>query len=368
MAFISHYPHMRMGGQRAMALLIEHLDRRVVDPIAICPGPGELADYLEAAGCPVVQIPLHPIKPRTALAVWRSVRRVHTLIKERAIDVLAPDSPRDALVAGLAKVGTGAKLVWFVRVTGPDRLDPILERLADGYIADSDATRRRFSNAPRVRKRYRTIHGGADLRRFAPPADRAALRQELGLPATGAVLLFVGQVTQAKGILDVVDALGVLKAAGIRPLLIVLGTPNPTSITDEIDARARAAGVGDTIRLMGQQQDVYRWMQAADLLVSASHQDTEGMSRVLYEAMACGLVPVATDVHGNQEAVTPTVGVLVPERSPAELAHAIARLLAKPEERASLGARAVVWARDTFDITRHAREVEAFVLERCERG
>jgi hypothetical protein len=47
--------------------------------------------------------------------------------------------------------------VWFVRLTGRDRLDPLLERLADGFIGDSDATRRRFSHSPRVTARYRTI-------------------------------------------------------------------------------------------------------------------------------------------------------------------------------------------------------------------
>src|SRR5580658_2111904 len=64
-AFVSHYAHLRMGGQRSMALLIEHLDRRLVEPIAICPAPGELSDYFRAIGCPVVHVPLHPIKPRT---------------------------------------------------------------------------------------------------------------------------------------------------------------------------------------------------------------------------------------------------------------------------------------------------------------
>ena len=71
-AFVSHQSHLRMGGQHSMTLLIEHLDRAVVEPIAICPGPGELTDHLTALGCPVVHIPLHHIKPRTLRAVWRS--------------------------------------------------------------------------------------------------------------------------------------------------------------------------------------------------------------------------------------------------------------------------------------------------------
>ena len=65
-AFVSHYSHLRMGGQRSMALLIEHLDRRVVTPLAICPEPGELANHLARLDCPVMHVPLQPIKPRTS--------------------------------------------------------------------------------------------------------------------------------------------------------------------------------------------------------------------------------------------------------------------------------------------------------------
>src|SRR5947207_2731853 len=220
-----------MGGQRSMALLIEHLDRRVIAPLAICPGPGALTDHLTALDCPVFHVPLHPIKPRTLPRVWRAARRIRTLLRERAIDFLAPDAPRDALTCGLAKLGTSTKLVWLVRMTARDPLDPILERLADGLIGDSDATRERFS-------------------------------------------------------------------------------------------RTR--------------------------LVSGSHQDTEGMSRVLYEGMACGAVPVATDIRGNRDAVTPDTGLLVPERSPADLARALTLLLAHPQRLAELRAAGAQRVQNAF--------------------
>jgi glycosyltransferase involved in cell wall biosynthesis len=354
-----------MGGQRSMALLIEHLDRRVVEPLAICPGPGELTDHLTALGCPVEHIPLHPIKPRTLLRVLESARRIRALARQRAIDILAPDAPRDALTCGLAKLGTPTKLMWFVRLTRPDRLDPLLERLADGFIGDSDAPRARFSPSPRVTARYRTILGGADLRRFRPPEDRAALRRELGLPDDRFVLVFVGQVTRAKGIFEIVDAFGQIRVAptdGPRPLLLVVGAPHPSGVAGEIEARARASGGGawGDVRLLGQREDVHRWMQAADVLVSGSHRDTEGMSRVLYEAMACGAVPIATDIPGNRDAVTPDTGVLVPERSPEDIARAVTSLRAHPERLAALRAQGVRRARETFDIRFHARGVEAF--------
>lgn len=362
-AFVSHHPHLQMGGQRSMALLIEHLDRRAVEPLVICPGPGPLTDHLTRLGCPVVHIPLHRIKPRTLAAVWRSSRAIRALLRERSIDIIAPDAARDALTCGLAKLGTGTKMVWFVRLTAHDPLDPILVHLADAMIGDSDDTLRRFAGSKRAAAIHRTIVGGADLRRFRPADDRDALRRSLDLPFDRPVLAFVGQVKAAKGVLDIVDALGTLRESGPggpAPVLLVIGTPDPPAILEEIDRRSRAHGIARDVRVLPQQADIERWMQAADLLVSGSHQDTEGMSRVLYEAMACGAVPVATDIRGNRDALTPESGVLVPERDPAAMAAAWRALLADPARLATLRAGAIARARTSFDIRQHARAVEAF--------
>jgi glycosyltransferase involved in cell wall biosynthesis len=318
-----------------------------------------LTDHLTALGCPVEHIPLYPIKLRTLPRVWDSSRRIRAVVRQRAIDILAPDAPRDALTCGLAKRGTPAKLVWFVRFTRRDPLDPLLERLADGFIGDSDATRLRFSGSPRVTARFRTIVGGADLERFRPPGDRAALRRELEIPDDRFVLVFAGQVTRPKGVLEIVEAFGQVPSA----LLLVVGTVHPPEFAGEIEARARARGVWEDMRLLGQREDVYRWMQAADVLVSGSHQDTEGMSRVLYEAMACGAVPIATDIPGNRDALTPETGLLVPERSPEAIARAVNSLRAHPDRLAALRAGGLRRARETFDIRLHARRVERFYEE-----
>jgi glycosyltransferase involved in cell wall biosynthesis len=349
-----------------MALLIEHLDRRVVTPLAICPEPGELTDHLMALDCPVVHVPLQPIKPRTLPKVLQASRRIRALVRERAIDILAPDAERDALTCGIAKLGTAAQLLWFVRLTAPNRLDPLLERLADGRIGVSEATRQRFSRAPRLARRHRTILDGVDLSLFRPAGDRAALRRALGLPEGRFVLLFVGQITVPKGVFDLVDAFGLLPAP--RPLLLLAGTARPPTIAAELAARARAIGAPDDVRILPQQAEVHRWMQAADVLVSASHENTEGLSRVLFEAMACGAVPVATDIRGNREAVTRETGVLVPERSPPDLARAVGQLQEHPAQLAALSAAGVRRAREVFDIRVHARRVEEFCVDLVRRA
>jgi glycosyltransferase involved in cell wall biosynthesis len=366
-AFVSHHPHLQMGGQRSMALLIEHLDRRAVEPLVICPGPGELTDHLTALGCPVVHIPLHHIKPRTLRAVWRSSRGIRAVLRERAVDVIAPDAPRDAFTCGLAKVGTSTKMVWFVRLTVRHNLDPLLVRLADGLIGVSHDVRQRFSHWRRVAARYRTILDGADLQRFRPVEDRAALRRTLGIPLDRFLLLFVGQIKEAKGVFDIVAAMARLRTAarpGQGPMLYIIGTPDPAAILEEIARRTRAAGIADDVTVLPQQHDIHRWMQAADVLVSGSHQDTEGLSRVLFEAMASGAVPVATDIRGNREALTAETGILVPERAPDAIAEAVRDLIAaSPQRLAAYRAAGLRSARERYDIRTQVRAVEGFLRD-----
>lgn len=341
-----------------MALLIEHLDRGVVEPLVICPGPGELEDHLKRLSCPVVHVPLFHVKPRTLGAVWRSGRRIHDILRDRAIDIIAPDAPRDAFTCGLARIGMPTRMVWFVRLTTRHNLDRLLERMSDGIIGVSEATRRRFSS----RARFRTIMDGVDRHRFRPPADRAAVRDTLGLPRDRLILLFVGQIKPAKGVLDIVEAVGAL--SDLRPLLLIIGTAETPSFLAEIGRVTHALNIMDSVRVLPQQDDIERWMQAADVLVSGSHENTEGLSRVLFEAMACGAIPVATDISGNREAMTHDTGVLVPDRSPSAIARAVSFLTsASHETLTAFRAAGECRVREKFDITRHAREVEAFCLE-----
>lgn len=350
-----------------MALLIEHLERRLVEPLVICPGPGELTDHLRGLNCPVVHIPLYHIKPRTLLPMWRSSRAIRRVLLDRQVDIIAPDASRDALTSGLAKLGTPTKMVWFIRQTGHYSLDPLLEWLADGMIGDSNDAGRRFSRRSRAKGKFRAIWAGSDLRRFHPPAgDRRAARAAVGLPPERPVLLFVGQVKRGKGVLDIVDAVSLLRRelpAGTLPLLLVIGNPDPPEILEEISRRSVAGDVAEDVRVLPQQEHIERWMQAADILVSGSHQDTEGMSRVLHEAMACGTVPIATDIRGNREALTPETGILVPEQTPPAMAMAMRELLSDPVRLDRMRAAAARRARDLFDIDAHARGCERFWLD-----
>src|SRR5881296_3769881 len=100
----------------------------------------------------------------------------------------------------------------------------------------------------------------------APPAPRGnfapsgaawtcigpAARLALGLPSDRPLLTFVGQVKREKGVLDLVDAMGLLGRElppERLPLLLVIGTPSPPTIVEEIRRRAAAGGVAGSVRM-----------------------------------------------------------------------------------------------------------------------
>ncbi|MBC8160528.1 MAG: glycosyltransferase, partial [Roseiflexaceae bacterium] len=93
-----------------------------------------------------------------------------------------------------------------------------------------------------------------------------------------------------------------------------------------------------TLRLLGavSSRRVRELLCAADLLLLPSAQ--EGLAIALYEALAMQVVPIAADVGGQRELVTPECGVLIPPapNETAQYIDALAQLLRDPAQRMAM--------------------------------
>ena len=166
---------------------------------------------------------------------------------------------------------------------------------------------------------------GVDHALFAPPSDRASLRARLGLTCRS--LLSVGALIDLKGHHIVIAALRDLPDTA----LLIAGHGARERVFRSLAARL---GVADRVRFLGllDQAELSAWYGAADAVVLASSD--EGIPNVLLEAMACGTPVIATRVGGIPEIVTgPQAGVLMTERTPAALVHAVRCLFAAYPER-----------------------------------
>ena len=197
------------------------------------------------------------------------------------------------------------------------------------------------------------IPPGVDLDVFHPSPQNKA-RQELGIPISDRMLLFVGRIEPLKGVDTLLLALKRLQQAGTIPtgicLSIIGGDPSKPRETrhaelDKLMTLCDELGIGDMVTFLGKraQETLHHYYSAADVVVIPSHYESFGM--VALEAMACGTPVIATEVGGLAQLVKEgETGFLVPGRDPDAIASCLRLLLGDDTLRTKLGSQAADYA------------------------
>lgn len=169
------------------------------------------------------------------------------------------------------------------------------------------------------------------------PGQGAALRAELGLPATGRVLAAVGRLAPEKNLGQLIDAFARHAAAHPDASLLLVGEgPERLALAE----RVSAAGLQGRIVLAGARQDMSAVYGLIDTLVLPSLG--EGMPLVVLEAMARGIPVIASAVGEVPRLLADSAhGQLVQPGDAAALAAAIHLTLQSPPLRDARAARFV---------------------------
>ena len=196
-----------------------------------------------------------------------------------------------------------------------------------------------------------------DTALFHPqPADE--LRAELGL--SGAVVGYIGRLTEEKGLGDLMAAAEMLLADADLDLSVLIVGSGP--MQGEL-ARWAAGAPEGRVKLVGPvaHTQVPRYMNAFDLLAMPSRTTPgwkEQFGRVLIEALACG-VPVVGSDSGNIPRLLEETGggVTFAEHDPRALAAALRSLIADPRQRAEIGEAGRRAVMDKYAVTSVARRL-----------
>lgn len=143
-------------------------------------------------------------------------------------------------------------------------------------------------------ERITVIPNGASADRFRPPdgLSRAEARAGLGIPGDAQLVMYLGALSKEKRVDLAIQAVGSIEGV----LLAVVGEgPERARLT------ALAAGLGESIRILGPSREPWNALAAADALALPS--ETEGQPAVAIEAGLMGLPVVATRVGGVPEIV-----------------------------------------------------------------
>lgn len=202
---------------------------------------------------------------------------------------------------------------------------------------------------PGQNRQWCTIYNGVDVDGFrskVEASDTTDARLQWGL-GEGPVFLSVGRYISAKSQLDLIEAMKYVVYELPDAQLLIVGWGE---LEDELRAAVDERGLEENISITGRQHPIHEYYRLADSFVLSSVRESFGI--VLVEAMAAGLPVVATDVQGIPEIVEDgETGLLVPPRSPRQLADAMMELQ-DSERRERLGKAGYERARDEFDIER----------------
>lgn len=274
------------------------------------------------------------------LADARALLRLIGVFRRGSYSAVHSLTPKAGLLCAIAaflagvpvRVHTYTGQVWATR-TGLSRwllksLDRLIARLDTHLIVDS-SSQRDFLRAEGVLGREDGIvlaQGsvcGVDSLRFRPDAAaRESVRSELEIPADATVFVFVGRLTQEKGVLDLASAFAEVAAHDETAWLLLVG-PDEDAMGAAVFARC---GIfANRVRLTGHSTAPERYMAAADVFCLPSYR--EGFGSVVIEAAASGVPAIGSRIYGITDAIEEgATGLLFPAGDVTALAAAMQRL------------------------------------------
>src|SRR5215475_14765195 len=216
---------------------------------------------------------------------------------------------------------------------------------SDRIVAISEAQRDEICRKFKVGRfeQFRVIPLGID---FDESRGRTArLREEIGVGVEDTLIGVVGRLGEVKNHAMLIESAAKLRAENLNAHLAVVGDGH---LRAELEARARAAGLGDRVIFTGFRDDAASLY--ADFDIAALTSLNEGTPLTLIEAMSCGCAVASTEVGGvsdlmgrRREALGGfTVwdhGVTAPSRDVEAFTSGLRYLIERPRLRREMGER-----------------------------
>ncbi|MFN9014925.1 MAG: glycosyltransferase family 4 protein [Hyphomonadaceae bacterium] len=311
---------------------------------------GRLVHELEALGAEHIFGEANSKNPWTVFVA--NVAKLAQIIEREKVDVVHARSRAPAWSALLAARRTKTPFVTtyhgiYNAKSGLKRWYNSVMARGDRVIANSGYTRDHVLAEHKINPtKIEVIYRGVDVDAFERQAVSDKRREELasqwGIPLESALprAILPARLTAWKGQKVMLEALGILKRAGVEMDCLMVGDPQGRDVyRAELGQDIRRLGLEGYVHLVGHCNDMPAAFSLADFAVTPS-TEPEAFGRTAAEAQAMGLPVIASDLGGARETVEDGVtGFLSPAGDGKALADCIGRLLAlSPAETATMGA------------------------------
>lgn len=318
------------GAEQSLYRLLRHTQGEFQHQVICFGRPSRIGRDIEALGVTVHWLDERRLGP---MVLWRAL----SLLRREPPDILQGWMYYGNLLASWLgrKLPAMTRTVWNIRQAPADfakekwltrwamRRAAMQSLAPDLVIYNSHAGVQAHAHLGYNRYPHAVIGNGIDFSEFAPSAQaRQQTRQHYGI-GDGLWVAMVSRYHRLKGVDVFLSALQTLLETGCDAQFALAG-PGMQADNTELAGLLRQRGLTQQVSLLGEISATAEFLPGLDVLVQASWR--EGTPNTLIEAMACGVLSVATRV-GDTELILQDATRLVPPGDVVALAGAISAAL-----------------------------------------
>ncbi|HEY3722977.1 MAG TPA: glycosyltransferase family 4 protein [Acidimicrobiia bacterium] len=356
----------------ASRMLLESVDGFVARGwrVVVCIPDGPLVDLITARGAEVRSVPspvlrrtmLHPRGMIAMIALTlRSIPLTIRLMREVRPDVMYVGTIIQPLWIALGRI---LRIPIVCHVHEAEGTAPVLVRKTLAFpllFTQRLVVNSRFSTKvltdewPSLASRCEVVYNGV-----AGPPTVTEPRPELDGPIR---LLYVGRLSERKGVQDAVDAVAILTERGVDVHLDIVGDvfPGYEWMIEDLEARRARTGTTDRVHLLGFDSDIWPHLAEADILIIPSRLD-EPFGNVAVEGALAARPMVVSATSGLLEAAAGFSAVhSVPPAEPAAIADAIEQVADRWGEHRTAAIADSVDAARRYSLERYRADLDAII-------
>ncbi len=378
------------GAPLSLLYLIRGLDCTQFKPTVLCIHESEAADLFRREG--IETIILKNVKDFSHTNVlwypwWQfpkiitrlahlpfAIARAEAFLKARRFDVVHLNST-PLIAFSIAARRLGLKIVQHVREPlsagyfGIRRyfIRRIIDRNSNIIIPICDYDGRQLLPSDKIHVVYNFI----DFALFDSTISSRIARDEMAMPDSARIVLFLGGANKIKGTRFFIEAAGRIAAKRGAAHFFIAGETPARTLRNIVNGSWRyyrnclhmiPQTLRDRIRFIGVRKDIPQLLAAGDLLCFPS--TTPHFARPVIEASAMGKPVIASRLGGPQELVLhKETGLLVPPSDTGELTEAIETILNDPALADEYGKNGMEFAKEKFDSRKNTERIIALYNE-----
>ncbi len=352
------------GAGRLLRYQLEKADRERFEYSVILPEDAALIPEIEALGIPVVTV--YGIADRSTAPEMKGI--LTEKIKSLAPDILHTHSSRTGRFAGVAagvpkiilsKHCSDMPPAQLMKFPYKQMLVREWKKTLHGAIATDDSAADSIAAEALSRDKITVIYNGAPALPVLSDGEKSALKAELGIPEKAFVVGIFARIEPVKDHDKFLDIATECIERGLDDVYFLI--VGDGSKRDYVEDYIEESEYGDRIKVTGFVPDVAPLMNICDVNVNCS-VGTETSNLALIEGMSLGIVPVVSDLPGN-ERIAEGCGIVCDRNDYEEFADAIESLYRDREKLCALSGAAKEKYLAKYTSERYAREVEEYYLQ-----